>query len=238
MTRKVIERRAINICIADIIRFFSDLNLLPLSWSYDNLIFLDEVGFDNRDMMRKRGYVIKGKRLVFRGEFTRKERCSLLCFLGANGIEEVFQTEGTFDRIKFSSFCRQFALSGNVHRYPGKNSVWILDGARIHCHPNIVNYLRTLGVYLVFLPAYCPFFNPIEIVFGNVKSLLTRRYEENSSWMEMNVLIAEAMYKIKYRNMRQIFQKCGYVGCGIFNPGVAFSQNIESFGYTGRTNAN
>ena len=54
----------------------------------------------------------------------------------------------------------------------------------------------------------------------------------------MNVFIAVAMYKIKYRNMRQIFQKCGYVGCRIFNPGIAFSQNIEAFGYFGLTNTN
>ena len=80
LTRKVIERRAIEISVRDIIRFCKDLESLPLKWTCYNLLFLDEVGFDNRDMFRKRGYAIKGQRIVYRGEFRRKERCSLLCF--------------------------------------------------------------------------------------------------------------------------------------------------------------
>ncbi|OWZ04489.1 Serine/threonine-protein kinase [Phytophthora megakarya] len=49
-----------------------------------------------------------------------------------------------------------------VHQYPGRGSVWILDGAKIHCHPDIVYYLRSLGIISIFLPCYCPFYNPID----------------------------------------------------------------------------
>ena len=47
LTRKVIERRVLEISVKDIIRFCFDL-LSLLSWTYQNLVFLDEVGFDNR----------------------------------------------------------------------------------------------------------------------------------------------------------------------------------------------
>ena len=47
LTRKVIERRAIEICVADIIRYVNELLSLPYGWTYENLVFLDEVGFDN-----------------------------------------------------------------------------------------------------------------------------------------------------------------------------------------------
>ena len=47
-----------------------------------------------------------------------------------------FVTDGTFNRSRFVSCCREFVLSGNVQQYPGRRSIWILDGARIHCHPN------------------------------------------------------------------------------------------------------
>ena len=128
--------------------------------------FLDEVGFDNRSMLRKKGYGLSGRRLVFRGEFNRKPRVSLLCFTGVNGVLETFCTDGTFDRRKFVACCRDFALTNDAVRpYPGRYSVWILDGAIIHCHPNIVYYLRSLGIWPIFLPAYCPFFNPIEVFF-------------------------------------------------------------------------
>jgi transposase len=235
LTRQVMERRAIQISVNDIVRFSSELLQLPHGWSYQSLIFLDEVGFDNRDMLRKRGYGIKGKRIVFRGEFTRKPRCSLLCYLGINGIIEVFCTEGTFDRFKFINYCRNFALSGQVEKYPGKNSVWILDGASIHCDPFITHYLRSLGILTIYLPAYCPFFNPIEIVFGNIKSTLRRYYVENRSMSDMKIFLATVLSTFKNKCARKIFKKCGYIGSGIFNPGVGFGQEIKSFGF-GDTN--
>ncbi len=51
LTRKTIERRAINIQEKDIIRYFKEIN--SIDWSISNLVFLDEVSFDNRDMLRK-----------------------------------------------------------------------------------------------------------------------------------------------------------------------------------------
>jgi len=70
-TRKVIERRALKISYKDIIRFYQDLQSLPLRWRYENIIFLDEVGLDNCEMIRKRsnpnGYARKGSRIIYRG---------------------------------------------------------------------------------------------------------------------------------------------------------------------------
>lgn len=54
LTRKVIERRAIQISKANMIRFCNDLNSLPFHWTWENLVFLDEVGFDNRDICFER----------------------------------------------------------------------------------------------------------------------------------------------------------------------------------------
>ncbi|KAH9181856.1 hypothetical protein AeNC1_016168 [Aphanomyces euteiches] len=159
MTWKVLERRAINICQSDVCRFVSELDMIQ--WSQRNIVFLDEVSFDNRGMLRKRGYSIKGESLVVRGEFVRKPRVSLLCFINADGIIEYYDTEGTFDRETFLQCCCKFAHCGKVRMHPGKNSVWILDGAKIHCHADIVMHLRQLGIVPIFLHAYCPFFNPL-----------------------------------------------------------------------------
>ncbi|OWZ13831.1 hypothetical protein PHMEG_00012780 [Phytophthora megakarya] len=57
LTWKVLERRAMYIKEQGIFRFTEEL------------IFLDEVSFDNRGMIRKRGYTIKGKKLAIRGDF-------------------------------------------------------------------------------------------------------------------------------------------------------------------------
>lgn len=52
LTWKVLERRAIQIQIEDILRFCDKLSSFP--WLLKNLVFLDELGFDNKSMMRKR----------------------------------------------------------------------------------------------------------------------------------------------------------------------------------------
>eukprot|EP00644_Phytophthora_capsici_P006574 jgi/Phyca11/118488/e_gw1.36.361.1 len=163
LTWKVLERRAMHIKEKGVFRFVEELS--RIDWSYQNLVFLDEVSFDNRGMVRKQG---KPSRF---GDFSRKPRVSILAFIGVNGIIDYFNTEGTFDRVEFVKCCRSFAFSkrGQVRQYPGPNSVWILDGAGIHRHPDIVHFLRGIGVVPIFLPAYCPFFNPIEYLFGYVK---------------------------------------------------------------------
>jgi hypothetical protein len=79
-----------------IIQFFIELN--SLDWSPDNTIFLGEVSFDNRAMTRKKGYSLKGTKLLFRGQFTRKPRISLLCFINDHGLLESFMTADTFNR--------------------------------------------------------------------------------------------------------------------------------------------
>lgn len=88
--------------------------MLSIDWNLSSLVFLDEMGFDNRDMLRKKGNSRKGTRLVYRGEFDRKPRVSLLCFAGLDGLVETYQTEGTFDRAKFIQYARSFALSTHV----------------------------------------------------------------------------------------------------------------------------
>lgn len=59
---KTLERRAIQIREDDITRFFFEMS--AIRWDLSSLIFLDEVGFDNRGMLRNKGYGIKGQRLV------------------------------------------------------------------------------------------------------------------------------------------------------------------------------
>ena len=131
----------------------------------------------------------------------------------------------------FSRVSRNLLKAGKCSPYPGKRSVWILDGASIHCDKNITYYLRSIGIFPLFLPAYCPFFNPIEIVFGNVKMNLTRHYKENSSLSDISIFIAGTMQKFMKRSMRRIFIKCGYMNYSQFDPGAAFKQNIHNFGY-------
>lgn len=225
MSWKTLEVRAMQIKSSEIDFFFYELE--AIDWCYSNLVFLDEVAMDNRGIMRRKGYGIVGQKLIYRGEYVRRPRISFLCFLGENGIVETFKTDGTFTRLKFFDFCKQFALGGKCQTYPGKHSVWVLDGARIHCHPSIIRYLRSVGIIPIFLPAYTPFFNPIEIIFGIVKRHLKRRCAGDTRNMELKV--NEEFTRMRNFPCTSIFKKCGYVYSGKFDSSVAHKQDVNLF---------
>jgi transposase len=166
-SRKHIERLAIQIKKGEIIHFFNEMSCFH--WDLFSLLFLDEVSFDNRDLLRTYGYAIIGEKIIHRGAFIRQPRLSLFCFLHQQGILEAFETKGTFRRKIFFECCQKLALSGKVQKFPGKASIWVMDGARIHTDRHIIDYLRCLGIVPVFLPPYCPMYNPLELIFGYVK---------------------------------------------------------------------
>ena len=217
LTWKVLERRAMHIKERDVFRFVEEL--CHVDWSHQNLVFLDEVSFDNRGMIRKRGYAIRGRKVAIWGDFERKPRVSILAFIGVRGIIDYFNTEGTFDRVEFTKCCQDFvhAARGSVRQYPGPNSVWILDGAAIHRHPEIIHYLRSVGVVPIFLPAYCPFINPIEFMFGNVKRSFQRHYVE-SGGRDLMPFVVQTFHQFKGFNMGNVFEHCGWMIQGYFDP--------------------
>ncbi|XP_055618882.1 uncharacterized protein LOC129763657 [Toxorhynchites rutilus septentrionalis] len=218
---KTIERRAIQIRMEEIVRFVNELLAIP--WDIFNLVFLYEVSIDNRGTLRQKGYGVVGKKLIFRGEFCRRARSSFLCFLGADGILDSFWTEGTFNRLKFFECCREFALRNpKVQIYPGFHSVWIMDGARIHCDANLIRYLRSIGIIPIFLPAYCPFFNPIEVIFGLVKKRLQRVHREGE---QILAEVCEAMNYFKVYPCQKLFEHCGYFPGGFFSPEKGLTQD-------------
>lgn len=220
LTWKRVERRAIQISDTDIIRFTLEIN--NIEWLLQNIVFLDEIGFDSKGILRKNGYGRKGKRLLYRGEFNRRPRISALCFMGVNGLLNCYTTEGTFNRSKFIECCRQFALDSDslVQQYPGRYSLWIMDGAKIHLDKNLVSYLRSLGLIIVYLPAYAPFFMPIETVFALFKRQLSKLYVENSK-IPFQITVAETFNLLSKKNMEKIFKKCGYFPNGRFYPNTA-----------------
>ncbi|EGZ20631.1 hypothetical protein PHYSODRAFT_493567 [Phytophthora sojae] len=199
LTWKVLERRAMHTKELDILRFMQELS--TMDWSHQNLVFLDE----------------------------RKPRVSVLAFIGVHGIIDYYDTEGTFDRVKFLESCRLFAYSkrGNVRQYPGSNSVWILDGAAIHRDPEIVHFLRSIGVVPIFLPAYCPFFNPIEYLFGYVKKAFQRHYEA-ASGRDLTLFIAQTFTLFEGYEMANVFEHCGWSVQGYFNPVDKLAKEINT----------
>jgi hypothetical protein len=60
LARLVCERRAIQISMAEVIRFANEMAQIP--FTDEMLMFGDEVSCDNRDFLRRRGYGVKGEK--------------------------------------------------------------------------------------------------------------------------------------------------------------------------------
>lgn len=227
MSYKVIQRRAKEIQLRDVMRFCEEMR--RIDWNWEQLVFLDEVSINGDDMIRKRGFGKKGDDLIYRGQFRRTARMSLLCFIGVFGLLNTYETEGTFDRIKFVNCCKRFATEdGIVCEYPGAYSVWLLDGARIHCSSEFIHFLRSMAIVPIFLPAYCPFLNPIEFMFAALKKRLCKYHSENHK-IDQSLYIYEVLQSFTTCNMGNLFEKCGYLASGTFDLSKGFSEDLKEF---------
>jgi hypothetical protein len=68
LCKKVVERRALQVTHEDIARFVSEIELIRPR--YHQLVFLDEMGVDNKSMIRRRGWFLRGappKRQIYVG---------------------------------------------------------------------------------------------------------------------------------------------------------------------------
>jgi transposase len=61
-----------------------------------------------------------------------------------------------------------------MNPFPGKNSVLVMDNARIHHNAEWISVIEELGGRVLFLPPYSPDFNPIELAFSTIKAWLRR----------------------------------------------------------------
>ena len=103
--------------------------------------------------------------------------------------------------------------------YPGRNSIFVMDGASIHLDANIIRYLRSVGAAAAILPPYCPFYNPIEYIFGYIKRRCRHIYRKAG---EEELALAQAVLEYSDRDYSKVYQKCEYMPTGGFNPATNY----------------
>ena len=84
----------------------------------------------------------------------------------ASGIIYSETVVGAFNKIVF----KQFIINALCSRNLKEGDVLIMDNASIHKIAPVRELLTQNGVTVKFLPPYSPQFNPIENIFGYIKS--------------------------------------------------------------------
>lgn len=87
-----------------------------------------------------------------------------------------------------------------------------MDNASIHHVDTVVTAIISTGALLRFLPAYSPDFNPIELVFGEMKQYLrTNNILFETSLSVNTILLLMAFNSISTENCQAYIQHSGYM---------------------------
>lgn len=173
-----------------------------LNMNIENLVFLDESSI-NLAYTRLYGRAKKNERIREGVIDVRFERKSILSTIRLNGDMCPLVFKGTLNKEFFASYiktCLKPSLS--------PDDILILDNSSVHSSKLVLDTLDECGIKYLFLPTYSPDFNPIELMWSWIKSILkkckARTYEK------LEEAIRFALDSVKSDFIANWFKHCGY----------------------------
>jgi transposase len=95
--------------------------------------------------------------------------------------------------------------------FPQKNSVLVMDNAKIHHNEKILSIIEEFGGKVLYLPPYSPDFNPIELAFSVIKSWLRRHNDFIESFENPKDPLMLACAQITSQMARSFYNKSIYL---------------------------
>ncbi len=139
------------------------------------LVFIDETS-TNTKMTRLRGRAPRGDRLQASAPFGHWRTQTFIAGLRSWGLTAPWVIEGAMDREAFDTYV-EIQLAPTLR----EGDVVILDNFKPHQSERAADFLKRKKAWFLFLPAYSPDLNPIEMAFAKLKALLraagARTYE-------------------------------------------------------------
>lgn len=150
-----------------------------LGYKNHQMLFIDEMCNVTGSWFRNKGRGKTGKRVFSRVANMHGTRYNNFAMLSVEGLvaHQVYSSGGNL--YTFVDFLRHHVLP-KTNRFPLPSSVVCLDNARIHhAEKDVVTAIcHAHGVLVFFLPPYSPDLNPIEMLFGVVKSNILRQQHQ------------------------------------------------------------
>jgi transposase/transposase-like protein len=130
---------------------------------YENVIAIDECHFNASDYVRY-GWAPKRERLSKRKN-DRPQRLSLLLAVSKRGVVASQIVRGRVDSSVFIDFLSKLPSGTNL----------MLDNASIHRSKLVKTFCLDKKMTLNYIPPYCPWYNPVEYAFSNIKRVFRRQ---------------------------------------------------------------
>lgn len=137
----------------------------------ERLVFLDETGAKT-NMARTHGYAPKGQRLGGHAPYRRWQTTTFLGAMRADGFLAPLVADGAMTGELFLAYVGQVLVP---ELRPG--DVVVLDNLSCHRQSAVRALVEAAGCSVLYLPAYSPDLNPIELAFSKLKRLLRKAAE-------------------------------------------------------------
>jgi transposase len=168
----------------------------------ERLVFLDETGFwvgMNRVVAR----AIKGKRAYELRQFYRGKK---LTMIGAIKQGELLATkiiERSMKSDDFLAFVRS-NLAPKLHQ----GDVVVMDNLNSHHRQEVRDIIESVGASVLYLPVYSPEFNPIEMLWSQLKCFVRKFRTQTIASLIKVIEVALSLVPSQFLN--NWFTKCCY----------------------------
>ena len=134
----------------------------------ERLIFIDETSVKT-NMIKTTGWAPVGKRLTDHVPFGHWNTQTFIAGLRHDRLDVPWIIKGAMNAELFNTYV-ETQLAPTLEA----GSVVILDNLAVHKSLYAADILKAIGAWFLFLPAYSPDLNPIEMVFAKLKALLRK----------------------------------------------------------------
>ena len=167
-----------------------------------DLVFVDETS-THTAMTRRRARAPRGKRAVGHVPRNHGPNVTLLAALTPAGIGPAVAIPGAVDSAAFLAYAER-VLAPSLR--PGQ--VVVLDNLSAHKGESARHAVEAVGARLLFLPAYSPDFNPIELAFAKVKERLRAAAQRTPDGLL--AATAAAIDAVSAADARGFYAHCGF----------------------------
>lgn len=123
-----------------------------------------------------------------------------------DGSTACMALDGTTDTESFRAYVRQVLVPTLQ-----AGDIVVMDNLSPHKSDQTLALIIEAGAQVLFLPAYSPDFNPIEMMWSKVKNLL--RSAQARSLADLITAIGQALAQITPKDALNWFAHCGYSFC-------------------------
>jgi transposase len=154
-------------------------------------------------MKRRYGRAPRGERLRAGAPFSHWKTMIFVAGLCLDGLVAPLILGGPMNAAAFDAYLEQFLAPT-----PAPGDIVVMDNLASHKRPKVRELIEAAGARLLFLPPYSPDFNPIEMLFAELKALLRKAAERavEGLWRA----IGEWLENFTPRECANYFEAAGY----------------------------